>query len=112
MGAKGTLAIPEGSRTQIISMVVGTMGATTRTQPFFGVVANKKIQMHIIAVNTKLNEGELVDFHDYSTLVQEIITTLLSPANKFQVNDEILPFFFAADEPAKITPDAKSNMKY
>merc|ERR1711953_674347 len=90
---KSPLAIPQGSKTQLISMVVGTIEATTRTQPFFGVVGGKKVKLNIIAVNTKLNEGEMVNFHDYSTLVQEIVTTLLS--NEDEVNDVMLPFFFA-----------------
>merc|ERR1712014_486686 len=108
---KGTLAIPQGSNKQLISMVVGTMEATTRNQPFFGVVAHQKVQMHIIAVNTKLNEGEMVNFHDYSTLVQEIVTTLLSPANKHEVNEVMLPFFLASAVSPKMSPDAKTNTK-
>merc|ERR1712048_1090180 len=108
---KNPLVIPEGSKTQLISMVVGTMEATTRTQPFFGVVGHKKVKLNIIAVNTKLNEGEMVNFHDYSTLVQEIVTTLLSPANQDEVNDVMLPFFLASHVSTKISPDAKATSK-
>merc|ERR1711879_618482 len=108
---KNPLVIPEGNKTQLISMVVGTMEATTRTQPFFGVVGHKVVKLNIIAVNTKLNEGEMVNFHDYSTLVQEIVTTLLSPANQDEVNDTVLPFFFTPAWPTKVSPDATANFK-
>jgi len=85
------------------------MEATTRKQPLFGVDGHKKVKLNIIAVNTKLNEGEMVDFHDYSTLVQEIVTTLL--ANKDEVNEVVLPFFFAPTLSPKKSPDAKANSK-
>merc|ERR1712048_1548623 len=109
LAISGSLKIPEGSNTQLISMVAGTMTATTRKQRFFGVTANNRVDLHIIAENTKLNEGQFVDFHDYSILVQEIVTTLLNPANKNEVNEIILPFFFAAEMPDKTIPAAKSK---
>lgn len=105
----GSLKIPEGSNTQLISMVAGTMTVTTRNQRFFGVTANNRVDLHIIAVNTKLNEGQFVDFHDYSILVQEIVTTLLSPANKHEVNEIILPFFFAPEMRDKTNPAVKTK---
>jgi len=105
----GTLAIPEGSDTQLVSMVAGVLHATTTGQRFFGVTPNKSVKMQIIAVNTKLNEGEVVDFHDYSTLVQEIVTTLLSPANRLAVSNTILPFFYRQTMPIGMSPDAEAK---
>jgi len=91
--ATGSLQIPEGSNTQLISMAVGSMRATTAFQKFFGIAEGIDVNLHIIFVNSKLNSGSFVDFTDYATLVQEIMNTILSPVNQTLVEDTILPYF-------------------
>jgi len=94
ISASGSLSIPDGSDSQLIGMVVGTMTATTANQKYFGISSNDtQIRMHIVLVNTKLNSGSIVDFHDYSTLAQEIVSTLQSDANRTLVEKTVLPFF-------------------
>merc|ERR1712048_1191902 len=96
----GSLTVPAGSNTQLISIVVGSyLQEETRTEPFFGVKGGQKTDLHVLVVTSKLNLGQNVNFRDYAILVQEIIDTVLDPRNQDMVEGTVLPWFLSSLAP-------------
>jgi len=96
----GSLTVPAGSNKQLISIVVGSyIQLETRTEPFFGVKGGQKTDLHVLAVTSKLSLGGDVNVHDFSTLVQEIIDTVLDPRNQDMVEGTVLPWFLSSLAP-------------
>lgn len=87
------LPIKDGKGKQLEDLKYGTLsGLRTVENPDFGIPAGEKVTLHILYVNTKLGLGTLEDFHNYSVLVQEIVTTFLD--NESLVQKDIMPWFF------------------
>jgi len=79
---------------QLVSVVVGTFeNLKTKRETYFGVEDGRTVNLHLVSVDSKLNLGEVVDFHNYSVLVQEISNTVLNPENEHLVENRLLPFF-------------------
>lgn len=76
---------------QLLDIKYGTLSLRTAENPVFGIAAGDVVTLHILYVNTKLGLGILEDFHNYSVLVQEIVTTFLN--NESLVQKEIMPWF-------------------
>jgi len=86
------LSIPADSK-YLVRITAGALKAQTIDNKFFGVTGGRVITIHVVAVTSSLNIGELVDFHNYSVLAQEIIATLTSEANMPLVQDRLLAAF-------------------
>merc|ERR1712232_111537 len=94
MAKTGSLKVKAVDSKQLVSVVVGTFeNIKTKKEDYFGVEDGRSVNLNLVSVTSKLNLGEVVDFHDYSVLVQEIISTLLNTENGHLVDNRLLPFF-------------------
>jgi len=79
-----------GSSAYLKSIKYGTLSLTTVDCPAMGIDAGRSVTLHIISVDSSLSIGGLQDFRKYGSLVQEIVSAVMS--NESQGTEKLLQF--------------------
>jgi len=77
----------------LTTICAGTVMATTVSNALWGLPAGIEVTLRIIGVSTNVTIGQLEDVHNYDTLVQEIIETVISEDNSQLIQETVLPWF-------------------
>mmetsp|Transcript_173612 Transcript_173612/g.551110 ORF Transcript_173612/g.551110 Transcript_173612/m.551110 type:complete len:210 (+) Transcript_173612:528-1157(+) len=86
--------LPQPGARFLTSISFGTVSCITADNPWFGIEAGRKVQLHVINVNTKdIWIGATRDYYDYGKLVQEIVMAMNSEENAQLVQCMINKFF-------------------
>jgi len=86
--------LPQPGARFLTSISFGTVSCVTADNPWFGIEAGRKVQLHVINVNTKdIWIGATRDYYDYGKLVQEIVMAMNSEENAQLVQCMINKFF-------------------
>eukprot|EP00930_Biecheleria_cincta_P008395 TRINITY_DN109826_c0_g1_i1.p1 TRINITY_DN109826_c0_g1~~TRINITY_DN109826_c0_g1_i1.p1 ORF type:complete len:670 (-),score=109.26 TRINITY_DN109826_c0_g1_i1:325-2334(-) len=72
----------------INSICVGLLDVTTTDNQWFGISAGRSVKLYVVNVDAGLGIGGY-DYHEYSDVVQEIISTMLSSKN-VATSEEVL----------------------
>mmetsp|Transcript_52400 Transcript_52400/g.164593 ORF Transcript_52400/g.164593 Transcript_52400/m.164593 type:complete len:184 (-) Transcript_52400:106-657(-) len=67
-----TLAVPEDSRI-LRGVKVGTLEVTTARCDPFGIEPGRRVQLHVLSVNSSVNVGVGQDFRDYAVLLGQLV---------------------------------------
>merc|ERR1712187_952180 len=90
---------------QLVSIKVGTLKVHPTDNEFFGITSSRQsVELHVVVVSSKVNMGDLVNFHDYSVLVQEIVATFSCAESLPLVQNAILPAFLGQTHHSLTSP--------
>jgi len=78
-----------GNLQHLQEITIGTLHATTLHNEWFGVSAGRKVTLRVLNLHSSMGIGFFAELPHYNILVQEIVSSLTSPANAEKLREHL-----------------------